>query len=82
MASRKSMAVAGGAKKKDDGRPKVEVSLCINGVRYEYGKLCTFCVKLKAIFHCPECTDFYCIDCDITAHSTKKRKDHKVTTQP
>lgn len=38
--------------------------------------MCTFCAKVPAIYHCPECPDFYCAPCDGTVHSHKKRKDH------
>lgn len=54
----------------------IEISLWIDGVKYDYGIMCTFCTKSPAIFHCSECTDFYCGACDSTAHSTKKRKGH------
>lgn len=37
---------------------------------------CTFCEKLRAVFHCPDCKDFYCIACDKTTHSHGKRKGH------
>lgn len=63
-------------KKKDGKKEKIEISLWINKTKYKFGCLCTFCQKIKAIYHCPECSDFYCNDCDITSHSTKKRKDH------
>ena len=39
-----------------------------------------FLHKLPAVCHCPECPDFYCPSCDVTAHATKKRKDHKRST--
>lgn len=54
----------------------IEISLWVNGCKYEFGLLCTFCAKVPAVCHCPECTDFYCESCDITAHNTKKRKNH------
>lgn len=63
-------------RKRRDKKQVIEISLWINGVKYEYGLLCTFCAKLPAVFHCPLCTDFYCPGCDHTAHLTKKRKDH------
>eukprot|EP01038_Epipyxis_sp_PR26KG_P009811 gene9811-13202_t len=62
--------------RKKEKKQKIVLCLYINGVTYEYGLLCTFCGKLKAVLHCPECTDFYCASCDVTAHLTKKRKDH------
>lgn len=65
---------AGRRRKKGAG--KITVSLYINGVPYEFGCKCTFCTKEKAIFHCPECGDFYCEGCDYTAHNTEKRKGH------
>jgi hypothetical protein len=65
-----------GKRKKKDKKQAVEISLWINGVKYQYGLLCTFCAKITAVLHCPECTDFYCQNCDITAHNTKKRKHH------
>jgi hypothetical protein len=37
---------------------------------------CTFCEKNRAVYHCPECSDFYCESCDATTHSHKKRKHH------
>jgi hypothetical protein len=54
----------------------IEISLYINGIKYEFGVMCTFCAKKQAVCHCPECTDFYCAGCDLTAHNTKKRKNH------
>ena len=27
------------------------------GVKYEYGKLCTFCTNLTAVMFCPECVE-------------------------
>lgn len=38
--------------------------------------MCTFCAKVTAIYHCPECPDFYCVNCDKAAHSHKKRRHH------
>ena len=62
---------------KDKGKgKKVELSLYINKTPYKYGCLCTFCNKVTAILHCPECPDFFCKDCDVTAHAVAKRKDH------
>ena len=66
-------------RKKKEKKIKIEISLWINKVKYEYGVLCTFCTKKAAVCHCPECPDFYCETCDVTAHMTKKRKDHKRT---
>lgn len=63
-------------RKKRDKKQVIEISLWINCVKYEHGLLCTFCAKIPAVFHCPECTDFYCFGCDVTAHNTKKRKGH------
>ena len=63
-------------KGKDKNKKKVELSLYSRGTPYKFGCLCTFCNKVTAIFHCPECPDFFCVDCDITAHSVAKRKDH------
>ena len=62
---------------KKDKKQKIEISLWINKTKYEFNLLCTFCAKVAAVCHCPECPDFYCASCDITAHATKKRKDHK-----
>jgi len=61
-----------GKKKKD----KVKISLWINQTAYTFGCLCTFCQKRKALVHCPECSDFYCTECDGTTHQVEKRKDH------
>jgi len=76
------MSSAGKKGKKDtDGKEKkVVISLWINKTKYSYGKLCTFCNKLTAILHCPDCTDFFCFDCDVAAHSVKKRADHVRST--
>ena len=63
-------------RKKKEKKAKLEIHLWINCVSYEYGILCTFCTKVPAVVHCPECTDFYCEPCDVTAHNTKKRKGH------
>ena len=38
--------------------------------------MCTFCAKVTAVYHCPECPDFYCSPCDITTHTHKKRRRH------
>jgi hypothetical protein len=64
------------SQKKEAIKQKVEISLWICSVKYEYGILCTFCTKNKAFCYCPDCKDFYCGTCDNTAHLTKKRKDH------
>jgi len=53
-----------------------DISLYINKTPYEFGCLCTFCQKQRAVLHCPDCTDFYCIDCDTTTHNVEKRKHH------
>lgn len=58
------------------GQKKVELSLYINKTAYKFGCACTFCNKVTAILHCPDCPDFFCKDCDVTAHSHKKRADH------
>lgn len=63
-------------RKRREKKQAIEISLWINKTKYEFGLLCTFCAKIPAICHCPDCTDFYCKSCDITAHNTKKRKDH------
>jgi hypothetical protein len=63
-------------RKKKAKRREIEISLWINSVKYEFGVLCTFCVKEKACVHCKECSDFYCPECDKKAHATKKRKGH------
>ena len=63
-------------RRKKEKKQKIEISLWINGTKYEYGLLCTFCAKIPAVCHCPECPDFYCANCDTTAHNTKKRRDH------
>ncbi|RYG65538.1 hypothetical protein EON64_11705 [archaeon] len=65
-----------GRKRKKQKKQVIELSLWINGCKYEFGLLCTFCTKQPAICHCPECTDFYCQSCDSVAHNTKKRKHH------
>lgn len=65
---------------KKEKKQKIEISLWINKTKYEFGLLCTFCTKVPAICHCPECPDFYCSSCDATAHATKKRKDHTRST--
>ncbi len=75
--SEKSASRKKKSKSKKEKKIKIEISLWINCVKYEFGILCTFCTKLPAICHCSECPDFYCSSCDITAHTTKKRKDHK-----
>lgn len=67
------------SKSKKEKKQKIELSLWINCVKYEFGILCTFCTKIVAVCHCPACPDFYCASCDVTAHMTKKRKDHKRT---
>jgi hypothetical protein len=61
---------------KKEKKKKVEISLWINKTKYEYGLMCTFCAIVPAICHCPDCPDFYCDGCDITAHATKKRSSH------
>jgi len=63
-------------RKKKEKKVQIEISLWINQTKYEYGLLCTFCTKIPAVCHCPLCPDFYCENCDVTAHKTKKRKDH------
>jgi len=68
------------SRSKKEKKQKIEISLWINSTKYEYGVKCTFCTKIAAVCHCPECTDFYCSSCDATAHATKKRKDHKRST--
>lgn len=57
-------------------KEKIVLSLYINKTPYKFGCLCTFCNKLPANLHCPECPDFFCKDCDITSHSHKKRAAH------
>jgi len=37
---------------------------------------CTFCLKDIAIYHCAECQDFYCADCEVKTHLPKKRRHH------
>lgn len=64
------------AKDKKDKKKKLVISLWINQTKYNYGCLCTFCKKQTAILHCKECPDFFCLDCDTTAHATKKRESH------
>ncbi len=63
-------------RKRKEKKQVIEISLWVNKTKYEFGLLCTFCAKNPAVCHCPSCTDFYCPICDITAHNTKKRKDH------
>ena len=63
-------------RKKKEKKQKIEIKLWINKTTYEFGLLCTFCQKLKAIYHCPLCPDFYCAGCDASTHKTKKRRDH------
>lgn len=63
-------------RKRKEKKKDIIISLYINGIAYESGLLCTFCAKIQAVSHCPECTDFYCATCDTTAHNTKKRKFH------
>lgn len=65
-----------GRRRRKEKKAAIEISLWVNGVKYQFGLLCTFCAKIPAVCHCPLCTDFYCEGCDITAHKTKKRKDH------
>jgi hypothetical protein len=65
-----------GRRKRKEKKIAIEINLWVNGVKYEFGLLCTFCGKIPAVCHCILCTDFYCEGCDITAHKTKKRKDH------
>lgn len=55
---------------------QVFVSLYIQGVPYDNGKMCTFCEKSIAICYCPSCTDFHCEKCDNTVHSHAKRNAH------
>lgn len=73
---------AGGGRRtrRKEKKIQIEISLWVNGVKYQYGIMCTFCAKVKAVCHCPLCTDFYCEGCDITAHKTKKRQNHVRTT--
>ena len=71
------MSEEGGKKKKDkDKKKKLVISLWINKTKYNYGCMCTFCGKVTAILHCPDCPDFFCHDCDIPEPSTKKREMH------
>jgi hypothetical protein len=63
-------------KKKDKEGKKAKPSLYINQTPYKFGCLCTFCNKQPATLHCAECPDFFCAECDVTAHSTKKRATH------
>ena len=74
--NRKQKRAKGIAQNKKEKKKKIEISLWINKTKYDYGVICTFCAKLPAVCHCPECPDFYCLSCDISAHATKKRKDH------
>ena len=57
-------------------KEKQKISLWINQTPYVFGCLCTFCQKQRAIVHCPDCKDFYCMDCDGTTHAVEKRKGH------
>lgn len=75
-ALQKGSSQKGKRRGRKEKRIQIEISLWINGVKYEYGLLCTFCAKVPAVCHCPLCTDFYCAGCDITAHKTKKRQNH------
>ena len=67
----------GGGRKKKEKKKKLVISLWINKTKYVHGCLCTFCSKVPAIKHCAECPDFFCEDCDKTAHATKKRAGHE-----
>ena len=53
-------AGGGGNRKKDKEKKKkkIVISLWINKTKYNYGCLCTFCGKIPAILHCPDCPDF------------------------
>lgn len=62
--------------KKEKKKDKIKLSLYINKTAYKFGCNCTFCNKTPAILHCAECPDFFCAECDVTAHSTKKRATH------
>jgi len=61
---------------KKDKKEKIKLSLYINKTPYKFGCNCTFCNKVTATLHCAECPDFFCAECDVTAHSTKKRATH------
>lgn len=66
-------------KKRKDKKKKekqLEINLYVNGIAYEHGVLCGFCTKEAAVWHCPECPDFFCVSCDTINHSVKKRKHH------
>lgn len=63
-------------RRRKEKKKVIEISLWVNNVKYEHGCLCTFCAKSPAIYHCPECPDFYCVSCDATVHSHKKRRGH------
>lgn len=63
-------------RRKKDKKTQIEISLYVNGIAYEFGVICGFCTKEKAVFHCPLCPEFYCAECDTVTHAVKKRKDH------
>jgi hypothetical protein len=62
--------------KKKKKEAKIEIHLYVNGIPYEYGVICGFCTKETAVWHCPDCPDFFCASCDTINHSVKKRKHH------
>jgi hypothetical protein len=76
IAKLKNTKRKGRRKKNDDTKVRIEISLYINGVKYEYGQICTFCGESPATFHCRECSDFYCSSCDEITHAVKKRRLH------
>ncbi len=76
MGTKSSSAKMATKKNKEDGGKKIKLSLYINKTPYKFGCLCTFCNKQPAVLHCAECPDFFCAECDVTAHSTKKRAGH------
>lgn len=56
-------------------------NLHVCGIKYDFGKICTFCDNLVSVWYCIDCKDFLCSECDIKLHDVNirnnKRKFHK-----
>ena len=63
----------------DFEKSSMKFVLYTNGVSYEFGKCCTFCLKVSAIAtcYCPSCREFLCPQCDINTHKHVKRHLNK-----
>ncbi|CAM9693777.1 unnamed protein product [Ascophyllum nodosum] len=54
---------------------EIVLSLHVNGVPYEYGKLCEFCESSEATKHCPtDMCGFMCDSCDAYRHESRGRQ--------